>query len=83
MTTSFSNISASKSSMALLISFDIETLAAKIEQASKLGLVYFTRWSHEERPASIFHDLQSEGREVVEFEKRKYRAGALGFVVYF
>jgi hypothetical protein len=72
-----------ESSMALLISFDIEPLAAKVEQASKLGLTYFTRWSYEERPSSIFYDLRSERREVVEFEKQKYRAAALGSVVDF
>jgi hypothetical protein len=47
-----------------LVSLNIETLTAKIEEAGKLYLVGLVGRLLQKSSASIFHDLQSERWEV-------------------
>jgi hypothetical protein len=63
------NSRASCNASPALVSFNIETLTAKIEEAGKLRLIGLVRRPHEKRSASIFDDLQSERWEVIKFEE--------------
>jgi hypothetical protein len=56
----------------LLIPFDPKPLTSQIKKAGEFDLISLVRRPHKERPSAVFGDLQSEGREIVEFEKRKY-----------
>jgi hypothetical protein len=68
----FQNLSFEVSLWHLLIPFDPKPLTSQIKKADEFDLIDLVRRPHKERSSAVFGDLQSEGREIVELEKRKY-----------
>jgi hypothetical protein len=67
----------------LLIPFDQKPLTSQIKEADEFDLISLIGRPHTERSSAVFDDLQSEGREIVELEKRKYRSATFSLVVNF
>jgi hypothetical protein len=68
----FQNLSFEVSLWHLLIPFDPEPLTSKIQKAGQFDLISLIGRAYKERSSAVFDDLRSKGREIVEFENRKY-----------